>query len=268
MIESNPNWNWYQIDNIDELDSPALVVYPERVKANISTAISMIEDVRRLRPHVKTNKAIEPTKLMITAGINKFKCATIAEAEMLGMCQAADVLLAYQPNGPKLQRFIAVIKKYPATKYSCLTDNITAAQQMAAIFYANGLNIPVFIDLNLGMNRTGIATGEAAVQLYIACVALSGINPVGLHGYDGHIRDVDFNARKQKCDEVYLKIETIQKNLSAKGFAEPIIVMGGSPGFSVYSKRKNIECSPGTFIYWDKGIAIYVPNRIFSPPHC
>ena len=64
------------------------------------------------------------SKLMIEAGITKFKCATIAEAEMLGQCGAKDVVLAYQPLGPKLNRFIEVIKKYPATKYSCLTDQL------------------------------------------------------------------------------------------------------------------------------------------------
>jgi D-threonine aldolase len=193
MGESNTNW--YRINNIDELDSPALVIYTERVKANIQTAIDMMGDVQRLRPHIKTNKAIEPTKLMIGAGINKFKCATIAEAEMLGICKAKDVLLAYQPNGPKLQRFVAIIKKYPATKYSCLTDNIDAAKQMAAVFNNSGLKVPVFIDLNLGMNRTGIEPA-AATALYVAAAELKGIKPVGLHGYDGHIRDIDFTIRK------------------------------------------------------------------------
>src|SRR5690242_12619441 len=95
--------NWYLIENINELDSPALVVYPQRVKENIATLKSMVDDVQRLRPHIKTNKTKEATQLMLEAGITKFKCATIAEAEMLGLSGAPDVLLAYQPVGPKLQ---------------------------------------------------------------------------------------------------------------------------------------------------------------------
>src|SRR5436309_3559529 len=94
--------DWYRINDIDKLDTPALVIYPERVKQNIETLKSMIDDVSRLRPHAKTNKSKEATLLMLAAGITKFKCATIAEAEMLGMCNALDVLLAYQPVGPKL----------------------------------------------------------------------------------------------------------------------------------------------------------------------
>ena len=81
---------WYAITNIDALDSPALVVYPDRVEKNISVLVSMVDDVKRLRPHVKTHKTKEATLLMMDAGINKFKCATIAEAEMLAICGAAE----------------------------------------------------------------------------------------------------------------------------------------------------------------------------------
>src|SRR5687767_5562951 len=98
--------SWYTINDTTTMDSPALVIYPERVKANIQLAISMVGDVARLRPHIKTNKSSGAITLMVAAGISKFKCATIAEAELLGQCGASDVLLAYQPSGPKLQRFI------------------------------------------------------------------------------------------------------------------------------------------------------------------
>ena len=67
---------------------------------------SMIDNVNRLRPHVKTYKNKEVTLMLLNAGISKFKCATIAEAEMLALCKAPDVLLAYQPVGPKLDRFV------------------------------------------------------------------------------------------------------------------------------------------------------------------
>ena len=97
----------------------------------------MVSEVDRLRPHVKTNKSAEATRLMLDAGITKFKCATIAEAEMLGNIGAPDVVLAYQPLGPKLGRFIELIRKFPGTKYSCLTDNISAAKEQANEFSTN-----------------------------------------------------------------------------------------------------------------------------------
>ena len=252
--------NWFEIKNIEELDSPALVVFPERVKHNIQLAIDMIGDVDRLRPHIKTNKSPDVAKLMLGAGITKFKCATIAEAEMLAQCNAPDVLLAYQPLGPKLKRFISLIKKYPSTNFSCLTDNITAASEQALAFVAENITVPVYFDLNVGMNRTGISPNENAIALFNHCKTLKGISVAGLHAYDGHIRDVDFEAKKQKCDQAFALVEQLNKKLKL-----PAIIMGGSPAFSVHCKRKNIECSPGTFVYWDKGYSDLCLEQNFLP---
>src|SRR3954470_13475918 len=122
---------WYEIENIDSIDTPALVVYKERVEENVRIVLSMIDDIKRLRPHVKTHKTKEVTLMLLEAGISKFKCATIAEAEMLAMTEAPDVLLAYQPVGPKLHRFIRLIKQYPATRFSCLIDNVSSAKTIS-----------------------------------------------------------------------------------------------------------------------------------------
>ncbi|MDQ6609190.1 MAG: D-TA family PLP-dependent enzyme [Bacteroidota bacterium] len=255
---------WYKIENSKEIDSPAILIYLDRVKHNIDLAISMISDVSRLRPHVKTNKCKEVTLLMMEAGITKFKCATIAEAEMLGISKAKDVLLAYQTVGPKANRFISLIKKYPQTKFSCLIDNAKSAQDISKKAILNKLAVSVFIDLNVGQNRTGILP-EKAVKLYKACKLLHGINIVGLHAYDGHIYDSDFEVRKQKADEVFKNVQNVKNQLSREGLANPIIVMGGSPNFPIYAKSDKIECSPGTFVYWDKGYSDSFPDMKFQP---
>ena len=39
---------WYTISNIDKIDSPSLVIYPERIKENIRQLILMAEDVQRI----------------------------------------------------------------------------------------------------------------------------------------------------------------------------------------------------------------------------
>jgi D-serine deaminase-like pyridoxal phosphate-dependent protein len=252
--------SWFEIKNVNELDSPALVVFPARVNHNIHLAIDMIGDVSHLRPHIKTNKSPDVAKLMLNASITKFKCATIAEAEMLAQCNAPDVLLAYQPLGPKLNRFVSLIKKYPATKFSCLTDNIASADEQASVFNSNNLTVPVYFDLNVGMNRTGISPDEKAIALYEHCKTLKGISVIGLHAYDGHIRDVDFETKKQKCNQAFEAVEKLNEKLKLQ-----TIVMGGSPAFSVHCKRENIECSPGTFVYWDKNYTDLCPEQKFLP---
>jgi D-serine deaminase-like pyridoxal phosphate-dependent protein len=260
MIEKN----FFHISNATEIDSPALSVYPDRLKANIQTAINMIGDVNRLRPHVKTHKCAEVVQLMMDAGISKFKCATIAEAEMLGMQQAKDALLAYQPVGPKLDRFIALIKKYPATQFSCLTDNMLAASAQSKAFTKAGLQVPVYIDLNIGMNRTGINPGEA-LELYKYCSTAPGIIIKGIHAYDGHIRDTDFDTKKKNCDEAFAVVGSLLNQIENAGLHKPVIIAGGSPTFSVHCKREGVECSPGTFVYWDHGYSLSCPEQEFVP---
>ncbi len=250
------------IENIESLDSPALVVFKEQVEQNIAHAVQMVGDVDRLRPHVKTNKSEDACKLMMAAGISKFKCATIAEAEMLANCGATDVLLAYQPIGPKAQRFANLAKNYPATAFSCLIDNLSVATAMAAVFNENGLEVPVFIDLNVGMNRTGIAPAKA-MELYQSCNKLQGIRPIGLQAYDGHIRDVDFSLRKTKCDAAFQIVEELAGAINAAGFPPPTIIAGGSPTFPIHAARHGVECSPGTFVYWDKGYSDLCPEQPF-----
>lgn len=257
--------HWYTIKDIDQLDSPALVVFPERVKQNIQFAISMTGDASRLRPHIKTHKTREAAEMMMAAGIDKFKCATIAEAEMLGQCKAPDVLLAYQPAGPKLQRFAALVKKYPGTNYSCLTDNTEAAAQIARVFSEAGITLPVYIDLNIGQDRTGIIPGKEAIALYEFCSKAKGISIAGLHAYDGHIRNKDMEGRTKVCNEAFAKVEAMVNALEEKGFAKPVIIAGGSPTFSIHCKRKDVQCSPGTFVFWDKGYQDLCPEQPFLP---
>lgn len=255
---------WYTIQNIEELDSPALVIYPERVKENIRILKSMINNPARLRPHVKTHKTREAAELMIEAGITKFKCATIAEAEMLGISGAADVLLAYQPVHTKVLRFIALIKKYPGTTFSCLVDNTASAKMISDAALEAGLVIDCYIDLNVGMNRTGIIPDENAVELYEYCSGLKGLRLLGLHAYDGHIHDPDLEVRRKECEEGYALVESLTGILKQKGFT-PHIIAGGSPSFPFHAARKDVDCSPGTFIFWDKGYQDSCAEQQFLP---
>ncbi len=257
--------NWFSINNIEAIDSPALVVYPERVQRNIDTAISMVDNVERLRPHVKTNKCKEATALMIDKGISKFKCATIAEAEMLAMCGAKDVLLAYQPNNVKLDRFISLMEKYSATHFSCLADNEKCAESIAAAASDNNTIISIYIDVNVGMNRTGIVPGKHAVDLFLFLNKKKNICAEGFHVYDGHLHAKDIEQRTKDCNNAYKPFEKMIADLSQLGYNDIKIIAGGSPTFPIHAKRKNIECSPGTFIYWDKEYEIICPEQRFIP---
>lgn len=257
--------SWYHIEDIDRLDSPCLVVFPDRVAANIRRMTDMVDDVSRLRPHIKTHKTAEGIRMMMEAGISKFKCATIAEAELLGRCGAPDVVLAYQPHGPKIDRLSRVILTYTDTRYACLTDNILSATRMAERFSAAGLTVPVYIDLNLGMNRSGIRPGDDVVGLWQHCAKIEGIQPVGLHAYDGHHRHPDIRERKAACDVSFEAVNDLRSRITEKFGHRPVIIVGGSPTFPIHAARKEVECSPGTSIFWDACYAGICPEQPFEP---
>jgi len=146
-----------------------------------------------------------------------------------------------------------------------LIDHGDAAKEISDIAKINKKTITVYIDLNVGMNRTGITPGLEALQLYIDCTLLPNLNPVGLHAYDGHIHDIDLSIRAERCQSSFESVLKMQQDLKHKGYPEPQIIAGGSPTFAFHAKRKNIECSPGTFVYWDKGYQLSIPEQEFLP---
>ena len=255
--------DWFHITNVQDIDSPALVVYPARIKENIRLVVERVADIQLLRPHVKTHKMAAVAQLQLQAGITKFKCATIAEAEMLGIEKAPDVLLAYQPVGPKVQRFIQLIKKYPATLFSCLADNVNNADYLNQQCMAAGVALNVFIDLNVGMNRTGIPPREA-FALFQYCLGLSNIHPIGLHAYDGNINDTLISIRQQKSDIAFDNVQALSQRILQQLNILPIIIVGGSPSFETHLLRKGAELSPGTFVFWDYGYKTILPAEPYS----
>ena len=64
-MKTKPEDTWYKIAGVDKLDTPVLVVYPDRVKYNIDMVKTMVDDISRMRPHVKTHKTKEATLLMM-----------------------------------------------------------------------------------------------------------------------------------------------------------------------------------------------------------
>ena len=253
---------WYEAVNINEYDSPALLLYPSRIEENIDKLVDKV-DVRLLRPHVKTNKTAEVCALMMEAGIKKFKAATIAEAEMLAMIKAPDVLLAYPPTIPKIKRLIRMTQKYPDTQFSCLVDNEKTAVAISDLFIAANLTAGIFVDLNLGMNRTGIRP-ENAISLFEIIHSLPALHVLGLHAYDGHIKDHDINIRKEVCLRAFQPVSELKHALEKIVGHSTSLIAGGSPTCFIHAEAGDRECSPGTFVFWDKG---YSENLSEQPFH-
>jgi len=250
---SDSKKSWYLLDNTNEVHTPSLLIYPNRIEANIKKMIDIAGGPDRLRPHVKTHKMSEIIKLQMKYGILKFKCATIAETEMVAWCGAPDILLAIQPVGPNIDRFFKLKQEFKKAKISCIADNEDIIIQLSDMARKTGLETNVWLDINSGMNRTGVIPGEKAARLFKRIMDSPMLIAEGLHVYDGHIHEPDFTKRKLLCNEGFISITSLVEDLKSDGISPVKIIAGGTPTFPVHASREDIELSPGTLLLWDWG---------------
>jgi D-serine deaminase-like pyridoxal phosphate-dependent protein len=256
---------WYTVANVRDVASPALLLYPDRIEKNIDQMLALAGGPARLRPHMKTHKLPEVIRMQLARGINRFKCATIAETEMLAACGASEALLAYQPVGPNIARLVELLTRFPETRFSAVVDEEAVARDLSKACVAAGKSLDVLLDLDCGMHRTGIAPGTEAANLYALLSKLPGLKPAGLHAYDGHIHDTDLATRQQRCEEAFAPAAAFRAELAKSGYDVPTVVAGGTPTFPLHARRPGVECSPGTCLLWDAGYGTRLPDLAFLP---
>ncbi|TLV02951.1 D-TA family PLP-dependent enzyme [Dyadobacter luticola] len=244
---------WFTLNNPDQVISPSLLFYKNRIETNIRNMINLAGDAERLVPHVKTHKTPEIVRMQLEQGISKYKCATIAEAEMLADAGAKWILIAYQMVGPNIARLFKLREAYPYVVFSSLVDNEKSALDLNAASLDHGQISPVFLDVNNGMNRTGHATDESILSFYRFISTLTHITLTGVHIYDGHIRDAEFSERKTTADNAYETVLPLLDLIKSDIGKEPMAIAGGSPSFTVHAMRPHVYLSPGTNVLWDWG---------------
>ncbi len=243
----------FLIKQIDQIPSPNLIFKKNIIERNIKKAIEIAGSPDRLRPHVKTHKTKEIIKMQMALGITRFKCATIAEAEMIAQTEGPDVLIAYPLVGPNIKRFITLGQTYPSTKFSAVIESVEGANQLAEVATKQGCKANVFLELDPGLHRTGIAPGKAAIELYTLLCSIDAFEVSGIHCYDGHIHQSDLDERKAAAEACYTLVSELKSQLVAKNLPVPQIVIGGTPAFGIYATYPDIELSPGTCFLQDWG---------------
>ena len=255
--------DWFAISNADSIASPALLLYPERIEKNLQRMIAMAGGVDRLRPHVKTHKLPQVVALKRAAGISRFKASTIAEAEMTAAAGGEDILLAYQPVGTNIERLAELMRRFPRTRFATLVDDADNLAAIARVAMARGIVIELYVDLNVGMNRTGIAPREAAASLYRSLCGTAGLKAGGLHAYDGHLHEPDPAALAKAADEAFGPVWKLRDQLRSEGLPVPRIIASGTPTFALLAKHDDVEVGAGTTVLWDFGQSGVCPQHDF-----
>lgn len=214
---------------MDRLMTPALVVYEDKVQANIQRILGYANgDPARWRCHLKTTKIPEVYAMLVAAGLRAFKCATVREAQvMLEVLQAAavkdaDLLIAYPMQGPALRRTGNLAERFSATRISVLSED---PQHVRAIPERVG----VFVDVNPGMHRTGIGVDD--FERIHAVADAAGSRFRGVHFYDGHIHDATAQGRREAAHAIYRRLLERIAQLRERGIGIAEVITSGTPTF-------------------------------------
>jgi D-serine deaminase-like pyridoxal phosphate-dependent protein len=254
----------YYVRESAAVPSPSLFFYEEKIRRNIETALSIAGGPGRLRPHVKTHKTKEIVDLQLEYGIEKFKCATIAEAEMLAQCRVKDVILAYPLVGPNIERFLKLIEVYPQARFKAVIDSRAGAEKLSEAAVSRKIRVEVLIDIDPGLHRTGVEAGEAGMELYRGMAQLKGLVPVGIHCYDGQNHQPDKGERTRAARACYSEVMEFRERLKKFNLPAETVVLGGTPTFPLYAEFPEVELSPGTCFLQDWNYLSSYPDMDFA----
>jgi D-serine deaminase-like pyridoxal phosphate-dependent protein len=67
----------------------------------------------------------------------------------------------------------------------------------------------------------------------------------------------------QQADDAFHSAELVIQFLEEKLQHKVQVIAGGSPTFSMHQKR-DVQCSPGTFVFWDWGYGSHYPEEPYE----
>jgi len=254
---------------LERVPSPGLLFDADAIDRNLGKMLEIVgNNPELLRPHLKTHKCAEILDRQLALGISSMKCATLAEAELAAQVGVSDILISYPLVGPNLAGLGKLIEKYPHAKFSTVTD---CAEGLAAVENGRFQNpLSVFLDLDIGMHRTGISAPDGALDLVKKVVAAGSLHFAGIHAYDGHIHSADPATRRAEFVKAISELDKFLGTLSDEGIEVPLIISGGTPTFAFHAERAMNsktpwQCSPGTPVLWDAGYGEHYPDLPFEP---
>lgn len=234
-----------------DLPTPAMVVDVAGTRRNIGQAVAELGDASAWRPHVKTARTALGIGLLMDAGVRRVKASTIGEAACAAEQGASDVLLAI-PAGRVLRlRLAALAWRHPSTRFSTLIDDGDLEDWPS--------RVGAFVDLDVGMARTGVPVGDIERGAAIAgAIVKAGIRFGGFHAYDGHLADAG-EHRRPAVEELFGRIEELVGYARAGSLDVAEVVMGSThtlvetAGARLRSSMAEIiTVGAGTVVYGDR----------------
>jgi D-serine deaminase-like pyridoxal phosphate-dependent protein len=236
----------------DELDTPALCIDLDAFEANVREAADLCRQHGvQWRPHAKCHKSPDVARRLIEAGAIGLTCAKLGEAEVFAAAGIPDLLVANPLAGPqKVERLVELRRK--ADVITCL-DHFDQARPISAAMQAAGQHVRAVLEIDIGMQRAGVLPGRPAVELAKRVAELSGIDLVGVMGYEGHLLLIEDQGEKAAriCAALEQLVET-KNRIEAAGLACPVVSCGGTGSLAFAVQQPGItEIQAGGLIFMD-----------------
>lgn len=237
-----------------ELNTPVLVVDADALQRNIAAMAAFAKQAGVvLRPHAKTHKSVDIAKLQLAAGAVGVCCAKMGEAEALAEGGIDSILITSPVVTPqtmaRLWRLHARIGDLRVVADN--SDNVAA---LAMFVEDNEKTLPVLVDIDPGIHRTGVSSPEAAVKLAQQIDRDPALTFAGVQFYCGSQQHIEkFEDRRAVIEERTAYLSSVIAALKAAGLP-PALVTGGGTGTHRIDVALGVfnELQVGSYVFMDR----------------
>ena len=242
--------------SLDEVETPALLVDLDAYERNLGLMAAALagRDVR-LRPHAKTHKSPIIALDQMARGAVGQCCQKVGEAEALVAGGVPDVLVSNQVVGAgKIARLVDLAAQ---ARLAVCVDDARNVAELSAAAAAAGVTLGVLVEIEVGMERCGVAPGAPALVLARQVAESPGLELQGLQAYHGsaqHIRTVEERrAAVGRAAEIAAETAAL---FESNGLACPTI-SGGGTGSLPFDLEAGVltELQAGSYVFLDADYA-------------
>jgi len=242
-------------DALADVDTPALIVDLDRFDANVGRLMQAVAGRGvRVRPHAKSHKCVEIARRQVAAGAVGICVQKTSEAEPFLAGGIADVLVTNEVVGArKLANLAALAARFPAARVGVCVDDASVVEPLGKACDRAAARVDVYIELDVGHDRAGVADPGAAVALARAVAAQPSLDLRGLQAYFGsaqHRRGVD--ERRRAIESAAALARAARDALRAAGLPCDAVT-GAGTGTFLFEAASGVytEIQPGSYILMD-----------------
>jgi len=235
------------------LATPALILELDAFEHNLKAMARLCKQAGlSLRPHAKTHKSIEIAKRQLAAGAIGISVATLREATVMVEAGLPGVLLTTPVVGAaKIEALCALIGR--SEGFMVALDSPANAAELDAALKRHRKTLPVLVDIDIGMARTGVADIAGALKLIRRVSASPFLRYAGLQAYSGQVQHITRAAARARVYGPQLKyLRKLVAALTEAGHP-PAIISGGGTGSFDTDRREGLftECQCGSYALMD-----------------